>query len=508
MVGTLPRRVAFRVDGGTVIGSGHVVRCLALAHELRALGREVHFICRPHDGHLGAAIEAKGFRLHLLPAGDASVAAPEARWLGADWRQDADETARVLGGVRPEWLVVDHYGIDERWETVQAPHAARLLVIDDLANRPHRAEWLVDQNLQPRPDRYRDRVPAGCRLLLGPRHALLRKAFREQASRLPARDGAVRRMLACVGGADPQGVLPRILDAWQALGPERPALDIAVGAHSPKLALLRARCSALPGCTLHVDSEDIASLMAEADLLVCAAGTINWERCCLALPAVMTEIAANQRDNLRLLARQRTGVSIGRAEALAAADLAALLQRLLARPSLLKRMGQRCARLVDGLGAFRVAAAMSADDVALRPARESDGEAAWAWRNAESTRRYFTDPRPLPLARHLDWWHAAVADPRRSLLIAHLGATGIGVVRLDHEDDAATVSIYLDPALTGLGLGAPLLDAARRWTAERCTGPRRLRAVIDPRNHASRRAFAAAGFHEEGAHWVREARDD
>ena len=498
-------RVVFRADASVAIGSGHVVRCLALAQSLRRLDWDVHFICRDHDGHLGEQITGLGFHLELLPRhiGQNTATSQEAG-LGTDWQVDAFETAACLDRLAPTWLVVDHYGLDRRWEEIQASRVCQILVIDDLADRPHAAALLVDQNPQSRPDRYLHHVASDCRKLLGPRYALLRPQFEEAAARQPRRDGRVRRILACVGGSDSKNVLPTLIEAWASLLSPRPALDVVVGDHSPNLEALQRQCSVLHCCTLHIQTDRMAELMAGADLMMCAAGTLNWERCCLSLPAVMIEIAPNQHENLRLLARSRTGIDIGRAETLGQFPLKPLLRRLLERPSLLRLLGGRSQRLVDGRGASRVAAAMSSNHVRLRRATQADAEIAWQWRNSETTRRYSTDPRSIPLPDHLSWWNRAVRAEDRSLLIAETYGSAVGVVRLDHERDRAILSIYLDPSLTGLGLGVKVVDAARRWVKENRVDVCQLLAVIDSRNSASQSAFASAGFTLSGNHWVRE----
>lgn len=499
-------RVAFRVDGSATIGAGHVMRCLALARQLRAHGWQAHFISRAHVGHAGSLITDAGFALQMLPAPDAQqVSQPdESRWLGVDWQRDAAETAGCLAALSPAWLVIDHYGIDARWHRQVAGHVGRVMAIDDLANRPHEAALLLDQNLQATPRRYDSSVPAGCRRLLGPRYALLRPEFAAAARSRAARVGPVRRVLACVGGADPKQVLPRVVDAWQSLGPDRPMLDIAVGADSPGLDALRRLCDSVAGCTLHVQSGRMAELMSEADLLVCGGGSINWERCCVGLPALLVGIAANQDDNLRLLARRRTAVFAGDADELVAPRLTRLLTDLIKRPALLRRMGERSRRLVDGRGARRVAIAMAAHMPGLRVARADDGEQAWTWRNAATTRRYSTDPREISLDEHLAWWRRAIVDAQRSVLVAQAGGVDVGIVRLDHADEAAVISIYLDPELTGLGIGAGVLEHTRLWAAQHLPHVRRLCAVIDARNAASQGAFIAAGYRADGSQWTRD----
>jgi UDP-2,4-diacetamido-2,4,6-trideoxy-beta-L-altropyranose hydrolase len=493
-------RVAFRTDASNLIGAGHVTRALALAHQLRGLGSAVRFICRAHPGHLAEAIEEKGFPVHKLEWD--GLAAD--RSLGAPLDDDALETARALKGETHDWLVTDHYCIDARWERAAAARAQRIAVIDDLANRPHDAALLIDQNLQSRPTRYQGLLPSTCTTLLGPRYALLRPGFAEAGAGRTPRDGSLRRVLACAGGTDPKDMLGRVLDTWELLDGERPALDLVVGRSSPNVETLRRRCAALSGCRLHVQAEHMACLMVEADLMVCAGGTVNWERCCLGLPALMMQTADNQTDNLVQLARHKTGFALGTVDEVEPSQLAGWLRRLATRPALLRRLGSRCRQLVDGHGALRVAVTMLADRLRLRRAQTDDGPLVWPWRNAEATRRYFSQPRPVALADHLDWWNRSLEMPTRWLAIAEVGARPVGVIRFDLEGDTATASIYLDPLLTGLGLGTRLIRASEDPLRSDFPQARRLRAVIDLRNRASISAFEAAGYRAGSDAWYRD----
>jgi len=139
-----PRKIAFRVDASLKIGTGHVMRCLTLAEALRDRGCESTFICREHPGNLIDLISERGFTALGLPAVDVAQdlglelnLPPHAAWLGADWRTDATQTRKAIGDVTADWLVIDHYAIDERWERKLRPACRRLMVIDDLADRNH-----------------------------------------------------------------------------------------------------------------------------------------------------------------------------------------------------------------------------------------------------------------------------------------------------------------------------------------------------------------------------------
>ena len=116
--------IGFRVDASYSVGSGHVMRCLALADALRRRGARCVFVCRELAGDLVGLIEERGYDVHTLHAGygaDASIVRSRCE-ATADWETDANETVACLGEHALDWLVVDHYGLDARWEAFGAPN--------------------------------------------------------------------------------------------------------------------------------------------------------------------------------------------------------------------------------------------------------------------------------------------------------------------------------------------------------------------------------------------------
>jgi UDP-2,4-diacetamido-2,4,6-trideoxy-beta-L-altropyranose hydrolase len=138
-------KVAFRVDASIDIGTGHVMRCLTLAAELRDRGAECHFICRAHLGNLLSTVRAQSNQVHCLPLeshASHSIAYEDnssvySTWLGCDSSRDATETCKILSKIEPDWLVVDHYSLSSEWEYAVRDQAAKLMVIDDLANNQY-----------------------------------------------------------------------------------------------------------------------------------------------------------------------------------------------------------------------------------------------------------------------------------------------------------------------------------------------------------------------------------
>jgi UDP-2,4-diacetamido-2,4,6-trideoxy-beta-L-altropyranose hydrolase len=341
-------RFVFRADASVEIGSGHVARCASLAERLREAGHEVAFLCRELRGNLADALETEGFSVHRLDGG-------AREWTEED---DARQCRSAIGTALHDWLVVDHYTLGTRWEQAMAACADRVLAIDDLG-REHRCDLLLDQNYpNPMHDRYRDGIPADCECLLGPRFALLRPDFaaRRAASLARERD-RVERVLVFMGGSDPLDETSSGLRGI-AMMAKQPAVDVVIGAANPHREIVAAECATLTNATLHVQTQEMAALMARADCALGAPGGATWERCALGLPAIVTILAENQAAIGTAVDAAGAHRLLGRHGEVSAADYAHALHSLDA--AALHRMSRAAAAICDGTGAQMVAAHLEA----------------------------------------------------------------------------------------------------------------------------------------------------
>ncbi len=487
-------RIGFRLDAGGAIGAGHFFRCLALADGLAADGETCVIVSRNLPEPLRRRAEHHGHAIIPLPPAAPLAPRPgdttHAAWLGAAWEDDAEATKAALApGV--DWLVIDHYAIDRRWEEHVAPIAPHILAIDDLADRPHHCAILVDQNLFPRPrQRYRRLVPAGCETLLGPRHALLRAQFAARRQSGLRQRRSVDRVLVFLGDSDPAGFTAIAIDGLKRLDPPV-AADIVIGSGNPRGDAIAAACAGDARFRLHRDVENMADLLAAADLAIGAAGVSSWERACLGLPSVIVTLAANQEGPAQELARRGLARLLGRAGEVAAADFAQAVEALRDDPAALGRMSRLAAGTVDGAGVRRVAHAMRAGLItAARPASAADAERLLAWRNDPVARQNSLHTAPIALADHQAWLAAILRDPDCRLLVGMIGADPVGTARFDRLDGGARrVSITVSPDWRGRGLGRASCCAPR--------AARSRRAVLSPKSAtttSSRSAsFAVAG---------------
>lgn len=285
-----------------VIGSGHVMRCLALADGLAGRGAHCHFICREHPGHVMALIAKRGFGVTALPAAgadDGESGAGHTAWLGCDWQTDAHQTCAILPSLESDWLVVDHYALDQRWERQVRFHCKKLMVIDDLADRPHCADLLLDQNLGRRHQDYDGLVAPICDVLAGPDFALLRAEFSALREGSIARraNPQLKHILVTMGGVDLANGTASVLAALAGCALARDChITVVMGATAPWLDQVRECAASMPWPTkVLVDIADMAGRMAVSDLAIGAGGSTSWERCCLGLPTLLVVVADNQR---------------------------------------------------------------------------------------------------------------------------------------------------------------------------------------------------------------------
>lgn len=358
-------RVTFRTDASLQIGNGHVMRCLTLADALKSNGAECAFVSRAHPGHLIEQIRQRGHEVFALPAPAASSSAVQdadyAAWLGVAWQDDADETKRALDGAQPDWLIVDHYSLESAWEQSLRDHCKHLMVIDDLVNRDHDCDVLLDQNLGRQDSDYLAYVPATCKVMTGPRYALLKPDFSALRAESLARRKApqLKNILVTMGGVDRTDVSSRVLLALKACAlPADTRIRVVMGPHAPWLSRVKEIATAMPWPTqVLVGVSNMARIMADSDLAIGAAGSSAWERCCLGLPSLMLVLADNQKDAASEIQKAGAAITLAATESLEN-DLRSCVSELIENPNAIHLLIEHAQNVTQGNGAALVTAAI------------------------------------------------------------------------------------------------------------------------------------------------------
>lgn len=497
--------IFFRVDASLQMGSGHVMRCLTLADELRQKGAEITFICREHTGNMNTFVKDKGYPVVRLQAEEAEyIKTPEdvahSAWLGVSWQQDAAETIIVLENHQCDWLIIDHYSIDRRWEQELRPYSGKIMVIDDLADRQHDCDLLLDQNLyQSMETRYENLIPVSCKKLLGPKYALLRPEFVNARKNLRQRNGHINRVLVSYGGVDPSNETEKALHALSDFGERKLNIDVVLGSGNLHKENIQKICAANAGFKCHGMIDNMAELMAKADLAIGAGGSTIWERCALGLPSFITVLAENQLELAEYCARQGLFFYLGKSTSVSSEKILDAIKVFAFSPENLQSYSTLGLATVDANGAQRVAGMLSPPQITIRRVVNDDCDSIYEWRNAEETRRYIFNDKQIPLEAHRNWFQSTLKNPDRVLLIGEIDNKPVGVLRYDFFGNEALISVYLVPGGQGKGIGSQLIRSGSQWIKVNYSNIKSINAEIFKENVSSLRAFESAGYKEHHA---------
>lgn len=495
--------VLFRVDAGNGIGHGHLFRCLTLAKVLREYGLSSAFVCKAHPGHQQETVQASGFDCYLLPCASGAEVDPAdyATWVGGPVDEDADATMDVAtaaagGDESVEAIVVDHYGLGRVWEQRFLRQGMKVWAIDDLANRRHVVSGLLDSGMGRTGADYAGLLQPGAVTLTGIDYTLLRPSFAALRSHCTERQsGDHPTLLIMFGGVDRQDwsarILSTLVDGWAG---EALLVKVVLGSgYSGKPRLEKMAANAGFAVEIMQGIDDVAEVMASADLCVGGGGTAAWERCCLGLPTMMLQLAPNQAHNCRTLALAGAAICVPDPER--EPPSAAAVLDLLADRERLAQIGSAAALLVDGYGARRVASHLlgivdrDGQAVFLRPLSANDRDLIFAWQSQPGNRRYFRNPEVPAWEAHCDWFRAQLAGDAWNRIVV-VAQRAVGLIRLTPHADGWEVSILIDRDCHGQRIGQAALQLLIREKADAI-----LYAEIYSENAASVKLFENAGFH-------------
>lgn len=484
-----------RADANVAMGTGHVMRCLALAQAWQASGGRCVFAMAQSTPAVESRLREQGIDVEHLGALAGST-------------EDARQTADIASNNEAVWIVVDGYQFDFRYQAAIKAFGFNLLLLDDNGHAaPYSVDLILNQNFHARPELYAQRDPS-TQLLLGPRYAMLRKEFRAWRGWHRDNVAAAKKILITMGGSDPDNATCLVIEALKSITVNREKnlnleTTVLVGGSNPHLAEVeKLIASEKSPMRLIVDAPNVGEWMAWADIAISGAGTTVWELCFLGLPSLLLVLAPNQEEVAAAAERMNIAWSLGNlsdlnssitTQKIIAEKISALLNSFDVRMAQ-SRNGQK---LVDGRGAERVVAYLS--DLQLRPTSDSDCELFWEWANDANARAASFRNKAISWEHHAQWFKAKMEDPNAVLYTAmkqtapnHCGPP-MGQVRYQIEGNRAVLSISLAAAFRGQGWGQKILTLAiGRLFVER--EPDFIDAFVKPTNSASLKLFENAGF--------------
>jgi UDP-2,4-diacetamido-2,4,6-trideoxy-beta-L-altropyranose hydrolase len=472
------------------MGTGHVMRCLALAQSWQdAGGSAVFAMAAPSPWALERLLKESVETIEIS-------ATPGAE---SDVRQTSDLAHQRAAA----WVVVDGYQFGADYQRTLKAAGFKVLFLDDYGHaRDYSADLVLNQNVSADESVY-ERRESYTRLLLGPRYCLLRREFNEWRGWKREVAPSGHRVLVTMGGSDPENVTERAIAALNLVEDDEFEATVLVGGNNAQSELLgRIADGVGKKIVLRRDVSNIAELMEWADVAVSGAGTTCWEICRLGLPALLIDLTENQTPLARELDRRGCAIHLGGPGDLSPEKLARRVERLLRSRDDRQAMSLRCQELVDGEGARRMVSALQSGGLHIRPAQKDDGRLLWEWANESQARGSSFSSAPIPWATHVAWFAEKLRQDKCHIFIAEDGkGTPIGQIRFDTRTDGdSDVDISIAKAWRGRGFAVPLIKQAAGLILN--AGPARLHAFVKPENVASVKAFEKGGFIREGIEQV------
>ena len=426
-------------------GSGHLMRALALAQGLKEAGGEAVFLSYCESEALLGRIKKEGFRIY------------------ASERPTGIETAKdILRKESPGWAVLDGYSFASDFQKEIKDMGLRLLVVDDFAHLEHyHADIILNQNYGAETFKY-DAEPY-TRILAGTKYVLLRKEFLKYRGHKRAIPDIAKKLLITLGGADPGNHTLKVMRAVNLI--ERPLrVKVVVGASNPNFDSIKTKAGrGRHKIEILKGVEDMAPLMAWADVAVSAGGTTVWELAFMGVPSLLCIIADNQENSVNALSEGGVFASLGWLKDRTEKETASALEAVIKGKPLRQKMHEKANALVDGKGVYRVISEMKGlpEKTAFSLKRDFEFEnlkfinfinlspeekrTVLNWRNSDDIRRWMFTDRIISEEEHLGFIEGLKRDENNFYWMALVDDAPSGVVdvqKADFENRSGRLGIY------------------------------------------------------------------
>jgi UDP-2,4-diacetamido-2,4,6-trideoxy-beta-L-altropyranose hydrolase len=337
--------LCIRADADPIIGTGHIMRCLALAQAWQEQGGRAAFISYCDSQALRERISKEGFQF-------ISVNNPYPQ------TDDLRQTLEVIGQRSIAWLVLDGYHFTSEYQEAICESGVHLLVIDDMNHQTiYHADILLNQNIHASELKYRCDI--GTTLLMGPRYVFLRKEFLTYRNFRRVIPDSAKRILVSLGGADADNVTLKVIKAFCLLDQSQIEITIVVGPANVHEEYLRSALESTGlSYNLLINPQNMVDLMINTDLAISAGGGTYWELAYMGVPCIMIILADNQREVAEELAQADIVCNLGWHYMLSCEDIANALIQLIRSREVRKYMSDKGQELIDGSGTDKTIQAM------------------------------------------------------------------------------------------------------------------------------------------------------
>ncbi|MEA5549893.1 UDP-2,4-diacetamido-2,4,6-trideoxy-beta-L-altropyranose hydrolase [Anabaena cylindrica UHCC 0172] len=474
--------ILIRADASSKIGTGHLMRCLALAQKCQKKEWQVIFYINDTASVFADRLIGQSIEVVYLRSLSGSV-------------QDAQETSNLAKELNCQWVVVDGYNFGADYQKIIKDRGLNLLSIDDYGHANHYyADLVLNQNITANEKFYYNREPY-TQLLLGTDYALLRREFWQWQGWKRINPPIAKKILVTMGGADPDNVTLKVITALQNLEDNELETVVIVGGSNLYYEQLKlaSQKSQFP-IRLEKNVTNMPELVAWADLAVSAGGSTCWELAFMGLPSLILILAENQRAIAQKLNELGIAINLGYYQDVNITEISSAIDQLIISANLRAEMTKFSQKLVDAKGSQRVLTYIEKDLLKVRSVCKEDCKLLWEWANDPEVRAASFASDPIAWEDHVQWFNSKLTSENCVFyIVTNYQNLSIGQVRYDIENNQAIISISIDHNFRYQGYGSHLLKIAqeRLFQEQDIT---RIHAYIKPSNQSSIKTFTKAGF--------------
>lgn len=472
--------IIIRADGGTSIGMGHIVRCLALADMLKE-HFSISFAVQEPGNPVIEMIRERAIEIIALPQ-------------TSDFEEDFLNFQPYL---RPEVIVIlDGYGFTARYQNGIKRKGCKLVYIDDLHSWRQVADVVINhaEGISPLDYEAEDDV----RFCLGSKYAMLRKPF--LANTESRKHGPLRSIFISMGAADKDNLTWKFTEALLDIR-QIEEIHLMLGAVNPHLQQIRHLAMTVTevkiSIHINIDAAGLRQLLERSDLAICPASTIALEACAVGIGLLSGFSADNQKSILKGLKSAEVLKDLGDLQKIGTSGIKLHVESLIKEPDQISGMIQNQKKLIDGRSPDRLKSVfeeLKNEKLHFRFAEEKDAMLYFKWTNDPVVRANSFQQHNISLEHHLRWFHEHIHDPDYYFyLFLDKEGSPAGQVRISRDGVETTIGISVDENFRGQSLAPEMIRKASRHYLARHP-EEKVSAYIKIENTASYKSFIKAGF--------------
>lgn len=483
--------IAFRLDATKRTGVGHLSRCKNLAYFLSKRGAKIFFIVRDLDKNFKNLLIDNKFKINFLPNNnkfEETKKNTDMLWPDNLQKIDAVETKKILKK-SIDWLIVDHYGLNKKWEKEVQKKVKKIMVISDFLNRKHHCDLFIFQNEVNKNNlSFKRNFPKKCKFLIGSNYALIDQKLIILRNKIKKKNKRIKKILINFGSINPSNLVSKILNAFE---------------HK----LLKKYNLTVLGATANINfkkkvkffsyKRNFVKKLNKFDFCIGSGGVANLERMCIGLPSLIFPISSNQIKIVKILEKKKlcllvkdTNINVN--------NLRNKIISTLKNKELINTFRNNSFYSVDGYGVFRVVEIlypMGISKLKLRNSKNKDLVTYYKWVNDEQVIKSSFKNKRIKFKEHLKWFQKKIKSKKTKMFILESGSLPIGQIRFDlKKNKTAKIDYSLDSIVRNRGWGKKLINLGIKKIYK--TGVRKISADVRHENTKSIAIFKKLGFLE------------